>query len=379
MQKINVRRMLILGLTLFVLSSTLYGQGRGAATAPAEKYVISANAGGVGHVEGPVSVVRLNGTSGLLLKGDQIEVAEPVSTGSNARAEILLNPGSYMRLGPDSEAEFKTTDLDNLQISIRRGTAIFEVYAANDFRVTIILPKGRAELVETGVYRFSVSPEGSGTIAVVEGKAEVAGAKVKEGRMAGVGTEAVAVTKFDRGDRDEFAEWSRSRSKGLAKMTASLKNREVRDTLLTSFNRGVWGMHRSFGLWVYNPYLRGYCFLPFGYGWSSPYGYHFGDGIWWYGLPPWVYYSPPRITPRNNPPVTSSKSGDGIVRERPPHTRIEGGKHTPGNREIRDFDLGGGRQEKRSDPVFQPAPAPMPMPMPSVPVLKGGKDKPDNR
>lgn len=378
MQKSYIRPAFLLGFALVITSSTLLGQNGGFGTATAEKYLISANAGGVGHVEGPVSVVRLNGTSGALLKGDHVEVAEPVSTGPNARAEILLNPGSYMRLGPDSEAEFKTTALDNLQISIRRGTAIFEVYAANDFRVTIMLPKGRAELVETGVYRFNIAADGTGTIAVIEGKAEVAGTKVKEGRLTRIGTETVAVAKFDRGDRDEFAEWSRTRSKGLAKMTASLKNREVRDTLLASFNRGLWGMHSSFGLWVYNPHLRGYCFLPFGYGWSSPYGYHFGDGIWWYGLPPWVYNSHPRITPRINPPVTTAKSGDGVVRDRLPHTLIEGGKHTPG-KEMRDFDLGGGRQEKRSDPVFQPAPAPMPVPMPGAPVLKGGKEKPDNQ
>jgi hypothetical protein len=64
-----------------------------------DRYIVSARAGGVNYVEGTVAVIRKSGRSGLLLKGDTLEVGDRVSTGANGKAEILLNPGSFLRLG----------------------------------------------------------------------------------------------------------------------------------------------------------------------------------------------------------------------------------------------------------------------------------------
>ena len=58
-----------------------------------DKYLISAKAGGVNFTEGAVNVIRADGKSGLLMKGDQIEIGDRVSTGSDGRVEVLLNPG----------------------------------------------------------------------------------------------------------------------------------------------------------------------------------------------------------------------------------------------------------------------------------------------
>ncbi len=63
-------------------------------------YVISAKAGVVNYVEGKVFAAQKNNRNGLLLKGDKVEIGETVSTGAGGKAEILLNPGSYIRLAP---------------------------------------------------------------------------------------------------------------------------------------------------------------------------------------------------------------------------------------------------------------------------------------
>ncbi|MCV5132938.1 FecR family protein, partial [Escherichia coli] len=70
--------------------------------AAGDKWMISARAGGVNYVEGDVAVVRSNARSGRLLKGDMVEIGDRVSTGTSGKAEILMNPGSYIRLAGNS-------------------------------------------------------------------------------------------------------------------------------------------------------------------------------------------------------------------------------------------------------------------------------------
>ena len=59
--------------------------------------------------------------AGCFFKGDTLEIGDRVSTADDGKAEILLNPGSYLRLGGHSAFEFKTTSLDDLQIRLRFG------------------------------------------------------------------------------------------------------------------------------------------------------------------------------------------------------------------------------------------------------------------
>lgn len=325
----TINNRMFIALAMGILAATgVFAQAQKHAGDPtvAEKYIISAVAGGVNVVEGSVTVNHLNGRSGLLIKGDHVQVGERVSTGADGRAEILLNPGSYMRLGPNSIFQFRTTSLDDLQISIVRGSAMFEVFAADQFTVSLFTPEGRVVLVDTGVYRVDIASDGSGTLAVIEGKADVGLPKlIKGGRTAAIGDPAAVASKFDRGKRDELAEWSRTRAKDLAKMTSSLRNDDVRLSLMNGFNMGRWGMYSSFGLWIFNPGFGGYCFMPFGYDWYSPYGYPYRTGLYWYRLPP-VIYNPPVGTGGGpiypNPPTKTVRMPKGYD-DTPPFIAIE--------------------------------------------------------
>lgn len=288
----NIFRLVSLIVVVAALGSIGFAQERAKLPATADKYVISARAGGVNYLEGDVSVTRKQGRSGRLLTRDQLEIGDRVSTGGDGRVEILLNPGSYLRLGPDSVSEFKTTSLDDLHINMHRGSAILEVFAADEFRVTIDAPNGSVALVDTGVYQVEVQTDGLATIAVFNGKARIGDGKsgvIKKGRAGTIDTANIAVSKFNRNDRGTLGDWSKSRAKELAKMTSSLKNPEVRNSLMSSFNGGHWGLFDSFGLWVFNPFARSFCFLPFGQDWYSPYGYGYGTDLFWYRLPREIY------------------------------------------------------------------------------------------
>lgn len=338
-----------------------------------DKYLISAKAGGVNHTQGPVSVTRVNNnTGGVLVMGDEIEVGDRVSTGAGGRVEILLNPGSYLRLGANSSMEFKTTSLDDLQIKLDSGSAMFEVFATSEFTVSIFTPQGKVSLVESGVYRFDLAGDGALSVAVTEGKAILCTTTVKEGRVATVNRTKVDVAKFDRGKRDEFAEWSRSRAKELAKTSSTLKNRDVRASLLSSFDSRRWNMFSSYGLWVLDPFTRRFCFLPFGYGWNSPYGYGFGINIWWYNLPPVVFSQvpPPGMPTVKTPPIrvgtTKADAGQSQTAS-PPYKQIER------EREIK-YPSRGSEFPADTKPVrVAPPPPPIVVMPPSAPSPNGKK------
>ncbi len=360
MIKINLRSVFVLAAGM-ILSTSLIAQQQGRSSFAADKYVISANAGGVNMTEGEVTVAKSGGRSGLLLKNDKLEIDDKVTTGANGRLEVLLNPGSYLRLGPNSSFAFVTTTLDDLQIRLERGSAMFEVFATNEFSVSVLTPRGSAVLVDSGVYRVDVRDDGSGTIAVFDGKAEVramSATTVKKGRTAVIDSADPLIAKFDRkkGEQNALAAWSKTRAKDLAKMTSSLRNDSVRDSLASSFHNGRWGMFDSFGLWVYSPFARAYCFLPFGYGWHSPYGYGFGHGIYWYRLPRVI--RTPRSPVPPTYPSTATADGSAAARARrvaPPYTRVQPERAPV--RSVPDWDLPSDTMPvRRVRPTGRPAP-----------------------
>ncbi len=310
MVRMNFRAMLyVVGVFCFV--GGISAQTR---SSVADTFLISAKAGGVNEIEGTVTVARANGTAGVLLRRDRIEIGDKVQTGSDGRAEVLLNPGSYIRLGRNSSFEFGTTDLEDLQLRLESGSAIFEVFAANEFRVTVSTPKGKVALIETGIYRIDVDSNGNALLSVTKGKADIGEAnatRVKEGRTGTVGQGAVAIAKFDKGKRDDLAQWSKDRSKELTKVASSLQARQLNTSILGGFRRGLWNVYDSFGLWVYDARFGGYCFLPFGHDWRSPYGGWYRNGI--YVNNPQIYnpWIPAQTRPKVSSRIPRVESGGG--------------------------------------------------------------------
>lgn len=345
------------------LGSVLFAQNRRVVSAAGDKYVISATAGGINFIEGTATVTRKEGRSGVLLKGDQVEVGDRVSTGADGKIEILLNPGSYVRLGANSAFEFKTTSLDDLKLSLMSGSAMFEVFATNEFKVAVTLPKGTVTLVDTGIYRVDVQSNGTAKVSVWDGGAELGGATstLKKGRIATIAGGSPLIEKFDRDDKDALAVWSQERGKTLSKASASLKNQVVRASLINSYNNGAWGIYDAFGLWIYNTQIGTSCFLPFGRGWYSPYGYWYGSNIWWFDLPHVIYYPPVPTTggPNIYGPKTRSREdgiggGGGGGSAAPPFVRAQEGVKT--NTPIREpADINNNTNTTDRSPVFFPS------------------------
>ena len=312
MRKYQIR-IFIVGIVCLLSVVSVLSQETTRKSTVANRYLISASAGGVNFVSGEVSVNKGDLGSSYLLKGATVKAGEKVRTGSNGRAEILLNPGSYLRLGVNSEFEFVTTSLDSLKIKVNRGSVMFEVYAGGDFIVTVVTPQSRFYLVKSGVYRIDILENGTSKIEVRKGRAQIGtrfATKVKKGRAAEVNGNLVAVSKFKRKDRDQFESWSRFRAKGLAKANAKLKRKTYKSSLWNSYRSNRWNTFDSYGLWTYSSSFGGYCFLPFDRGWRSPYGFGLRRGLSQFGLPRYIYYYRPANTyngARTNAGVRTSR------------------------------------------------------------------------
>ncbi len=284
------------GLAVVLFSAFAFAQQTRPTISPANSlYVVSAKAGGVNFVEGDVVMKRKNAKSGLLLQGDELEIGDKVSTGANGKAEILLNPGSFVRLAQNTTFEFSSTALEDLRLKLSSGSAMFEVITDDEFSFAVNTPKADFQIVKSGVYRVDVSSDGSGKIEVWKGRATANGAEIKSGKQATVSGIQVAVAKFDRDDKDALETWSKGRAKNLAKLNARLQNSAARLSLMSSYYRTRWSLYSSYGLWMFSRADNSFCFMPFGYGWSSPYGYYYPHDIWYYNLPP-VIYNPPAPT-----------------------------------------------------------------------------------
>jgi len=246
-----------------------------------EKFVISAKAGGINAITGGASVHSKGETDWQQLSiTDDLQAGDRVRTSSDGRIEILLNPGSYLRVGGNSEVELSDNTLSNLEVRLLRGTAIVEATGADgvELNISISTPHTKLAIVRQGLYRLNVVPEDATELIVRKGRVILSDShtKVKGGNKVVFSATAVSVAKLTKEEKKaiETAEvdvWSKQRADTLAKA-----NRRITDRMLTSAFASYGGFdpwrRNGLGFWFYNTRIGCYTFLPFFYGWGSPYG-----------------------------------------------------------------------------------------------------------
>jgi hypothetical protein len=245
-----------------------------------EKFVISARAGGVNAVTGRASMhTRGNTEWQLLTIKEDLEAGDVVKTGVDGRVEMLLNPGSYMRIGENSEFELANNSLENLEVRLIRGTAIVEVTGADDEElfIGITTPHTRMSIIRRGLYRVNVVPGDTTELIVRKGRVMLEGShtKVKGGNKVVFSSNSFSVAKLEKAEkeRDTLEMWSKDRAQTLAKANGRISGR-VMNTFAASFAND-WSFRnfgRRSGFWLFNAEVGCYTLIPFGYGWASPYG-----------------------------------------------------------------------------------------------------------
>jgi FecR protein len=176
------------------------------------QFIISAKAGLVNAVEGTANV-RIQ---------EQVPAGSPIQTGSAGRVEILLNPGSFLRLAENSLAVLDSVELTNIRVHVISGSAIIEAGSVEkDSPIRVTNGQLKVSIVAPGIYRFSEN-----TASVLDGelRTEDTALSIDKGRQIKA-----------RGDQDDqyeeskipspeqvtsLDEWSQQRSKQIASANA---------------------------------------------------------------------------------------------------------------------------------------------------------------
>ena len=208
--------------------------------------VISAKSGLILFVQGRVSVDGGGldtGARPLPLKSGnlyrQLKGGERVST-QRGRAEILLNPGTVLRLGDISRMRMDEIKITDACVSLESGAAVVTVnYIPKNDRIRLVVGGSDIVLKKAGVYRFDLGRFDLGRVdsgrdstqarmRVFSGLAEVRRAgsstvvRVKRGQAVTL-DDNLEVAKFDLKDSDALQLWASARTRATTPRTLGIR------------------------------------------------------------------------------------------------------------------------------------------------------------
>ena len=269
----------IAGIGLFALLLT------GLSSPLAAQHLISTKAGFVNRADGRVYVTRHDELSvdqnlerGRASMGTQMRRGDLLNTEAGAYAEVLLNPGTYLRLNEKSSIRALDTSLTSIEFEIVSGSAILEAGEIDKRTpVRIRTANGTFFIRREGLVRFDLRGEttqvavrqGEVRMGTLEQVLENEGTKIGRGKMAlitgrnGETPEtAPALAKVNGDAFDNFDVWSFNRAQALVNANNSALG------LSRSQNSLVSG-------WFYDPFSGSYTFIPRSSLFYSPYGFGF--------------------------------------------------------------------------------------------------------
>ena len=231
--------------------------------------------GTLNYVEGKVAIDAQNVDSSAIGTA-QVRMGERLTT-RTGKAEVLLTPGVFLRVGDNSSVKMIATSITNTEVALDRGHAMIEVaeiHPENDIRVEA--DGETAQLLKTGLYDFDANQQ---ELRVFDGKARVQERErfvtVKGGREVSLlsGQEAKP-EKFDKRSysSEDLYRWSSLRSAYVAEANVDAAGYYMANGL------GPWGPGWWGAGWYWDPWFDGFAFIP-------------GDGIF-YSPFGWGFYSP---------------------------------------------------------------------------------------
>jgi hypothetical protein len=239
------------------------------ANAQSERGTNPGRPGSLNYVEGRVSI----GTQIIDPKSvgsAELEAGQSVTT-EQGKAEILLTPGAFLRLGENTSVKMISPGLTNTEVRVQKGRALIEVaeiHKENELRVDV---NGvTTEILKTGLYDFDADRN---QVRVFDGKASVqensTQVEVKEGREFNLNDGGSLKTeKFDKkAYKNDLYNWSSLRSEYLAEANTDAARTYVVGS--TGWLGGGWYWSPWYDAYTFIP-ASGFLYSPFGWGFYSP-------------------------------------------------------------------------------------------------------------
>src|ERR1044072_1679130 len=147
-------------------------------------------------VKGDVSYKRGDGKFHLEsgLKLDQVDF---IRSGKDSYAELLLQPGNFLRVGADTELELFSDQHDKMRLKLNKGSIVIELLSRDNAGFSRYLIDEATELIRVitsdaevfinhpGIFRINTNAGGRTEVVAREGEAVINGFKVKKKRRAG--------------------------------------------------------------------------------------------------------------------------------------------------------------------------------------------------
>jgi FecR protein len=242
------------------------------ANAQSEHVTNQGRPGSLNYVEGRVSI-GAQIIDPKSIGSAELEAGQTITT-EQGKAELLLTPGAFLRLGEKTSVMMISPGLTNTEVRVQKGRALIEVaeiYKENELRVDV---NGvTTEIRKKGLYDFDADQN---QVRVFDGKASVqengTQVEVKEGREFNFNAGGSLKTeKFDKKSyKNDLYNWSSLRSKYLAEANTDAARTYV-----------VGGAGWLGGGWYWSPWYDAYTFIPGSGFLYSPFG--------------WSFYSPRRV------------------------------------------------------------------------------------
>ena len=255
----------------------------------------TATPGTLNYVEGQASMGDQNLDS-KSVGSAELQNGEVLATG-NGKAELLLTPGVYLRLGNNSSVKMISNGLTNTQVSLDQGQALLEVdqiYPQNDIRIS--QAGANTRVMKTGLYDFDAANR---EVRVFDGRADVFvgdhETTVKSGHEVGLNADSDSGAKlkshgFDKKSveqNDDLYRWSSLRSEYMSEANINTAQLFYANGWYGPgyWGPGLWGAGFWGPGWYWDPWFAGFTFIPGGGFFYNPFG-------WGFYSPAFVYRAP---------------------------------------------------------------------------------------
>jgi hypothetical protein len=219
---------------------------------PATQFLVSTKAGLVNYVQGSANVKPAT----------VVPAGKVIETGAGGAVEVLLNPGSYLRMGEHSRVVLERVELSDIAVRILQGSIVIESNGfTGELPLKVATGNLEMEIIKNGIYLFA-----DGKVVVVDGKVRDAANGLVYGKGYQIsddqGYRAMKVKTFTTA----LELWSRQRDEAISRA-----NLNVARSLRQSPNAPIGSL---LDVWLWYPAFGSFIYMP-GARYRSPYGYRY--------------------------------------------------------------------------------------------------------
>jgi CO/xanthine dehydrogenase FAD-binding subunit len=196
-----------------------------------------------GSLNGFMTGIRTNTVKGSVIfkrdgsydlePGLKLEQYDVLKSGANSYCELLLQPGNYFRIGPDTAIQILNSELDKMKLKLNEGSISLELVTkdVSGFHnspeayelIRVITPDAEVFISGPGIFRISAGTGKRTELIVRNGEAVINGREVKKNRRAVTSSESVSISELDSKTEDAFDVWSHERANILVQANKLLK------------------------------------------------------------------------------------------------------------------------------------------------------------